>query len=68
MEQTHGNSAVFLAELHLEGVPGALEPDVVVAELWRSRAREMGSSQLGAWEALRGDKLPRILPQSRDEL
>ena len=68
MEQTHGDSAVFLAELHLEGVPGALEPDVVVAELWRSRAREMGSSQLGGWEALRGDKLSRPLRQSRDEL
>ena len=23
-EQAHGNSALFLAELHLEGVPGAL--------------------------------------------
>ena len=68
IEQTHGDSAVFLAELHLEGVPGALEPDVVVAELWRSRARGMGSSQLGGWEALRGDKLSRALRQSRDEL
>ena len=52
MEQGHGNSAVFLAEVHLEGVPGALEPDVVVAESWRSRAQEMGSNQLGGCEAI----------------
>ena len=32
-EQSHGNAAVFLAELNLEGVPGALQPDARLAEV-----------------------------------
>ena len=59
---------VFLAELHLEGVPGALDPDLAAAELWWGHAREMGSSQLGGWEALRGDKLSWTVRPVRDEL
>ena len=70
-EQGHGDAATFLAELHLEGVPGALAPDAAAAERWRQAAREMGSSQLAAWEATRGEELARALErasQVRDEL
>ena len=58
--QGHADAAVFLADLHLEGVPGSVEPDVVAAQRWRQAARDMGGgSQLAAWEETRRDKLRR---------
>lgn len=73
-EQSHGNAAVFLAELHLEGVSGALVPDTEGAERWRRRAQQLGGSELAAWEATRAEKLAQALRRaqrsksSRDEL
>lgn len=59
-QQGHADSAVFLAELHLEGVPGAIQADASAAQRWRRQAREMGGgSQLAAWEETRRDKLAR---------
>ena len=64
-EQAHGNAAVFLAELHLKGVPGALPPDATGAQRWQERARELGGSELAAWEATRGEELAQALQALR---
>ena len=62
-EHVHGDACVFLAELHLKGVPGALEPDATTAERYRQRARGMGGSELAAWEKTRGEELDRALQE-----
>lgn len=70
-EQGHADSAVFLAELHLVGVPGALKPDAKTAARWRKRAKKLGGgSQLAPWDATRGAQLKHALRElkSRGEL
>ena len=60
-EQAHGNACVFLAELHLLGVPGALPADRAAVQRWRARARELGSTELEAWQATRAAELAEAL-------
>lgn len=64
-EQSHGNSAVFLAEIFLMGVAGVLEPDMVVAEHWRNVGRALNASELSAWEAARKDELSKAISRKQ---
>ena len=64
-DQGHADAAVFLAEVHFIGVPGALAPMLGTARRWRRKAREMGGgSQLAAWERARGADLDRALSRA----
>jgi len=60
--QGHAESALMLAELNLEGVPGTIfEFNPVAAQVWLEIATSLGSTNIAAWNRRGAAKLTKAL-------